>query len=170
MAEINVKGKVSLKEKIARKSLVVLQFIGISIQKTQEGEDVAILQLAEPIPHVRGSQEVEFNGKRVPIEEWDVTEVKVPPSVIDKYEENFSFDEDPESDAGEYRGNKLILDVAKNSRQVWLVEKSFAASGQEMSRNNREDRLSKLLKVQEEQRQAKLGKQGAQGPTPVETP
>lgn len=131
--------KISLKAKIAAVANLALDFIGLTVQKTQGGETVAILQLSAPLEHVRGSQEVEFQGKRVAIQASDVNEIKV-------HENDFNddFQWDTDTDTGSYNGSDLILDVSK-SGQVWLRKQSFASAGQEMRTNNRNERLAKLF-------------------------
>lgn len=131
--------KISLAAKIALVANLAYEFTGLTVQKTREGDNVAILQLSAPIEHVRGSQEVEFNGKRVAIEATDVTEIKVHEN---DFNEDFKWDTD--TDTGSYEGSELILDVSK-SGQVWLRKQSFAAAGQEMRNTNRNQRLEKLF-------------------------
>lgn len=132
--------KVSLKQKIALLSTIKLAFAGLGFQKTKDGDNVAILQLEDPIPFVRGSQEVEFQGKMIPIVAQDVTELKVHEN---DFTDGFQF-EDDDSGSGTYEGDDLILDVTK-SGQVWLRSQSFAASGNEMRTKNRNERLAKLV-------------------------
>jgi hypothetical protein len=133
--------KISLKEKLMSLALIHLYFTGITVQKSTKGEQIAILTLAEPIPNVRGSQEVEINGKRYPVSATDVKEIKVHEG---DFNDDFQFD--AETDTGEYRGSDLMLDVAK-SGQVWLRSTSFAASGNEMRTTARNERLAKLVGV-----------------------
>lgn len=131
--------KVSLKQKIAILSTIKLFFVGLATQKTKDGDHVAILQLEDPIPHVRGSQEVEFQGRMIPIVATDVTEIKVHEG---DFTDDFQFDE--EENTGSYEGSDLILDVAKNG-QVWLRRESFASSGNTMRAKFRNERLAKLV-------------------------
>ena len=99
-----------------------------------------ILKLSDPIPYVRGSQDVELDGKMIPVDQHDVQEVKIHTSTIksleDKYNEKYDalvaagkeqeaeklepemyFDEDQ---TGGYSGENLILDVAARTREVWF--------------------------------------------------
>jgi hypothetical protein len=133
--------KISLKQKLEALSLLEFDFIGLSVQKTKDGEDVAILQLESPIPVVRGSQEVEINGTRYPITANDVKEIKVHEA---DFNDDFEFDTD--TDTGSYKGSDLILDVAK-SGQVWLRKQSFASAGSEMRTKSRNERLTKLINM-----------------------
>jgi hypothetical protein len=133
--------KISLKQKLEALSLLEFDFIGLSVQKTKDGEDVAILQLESPIPVVRGSQEVEINGTRYPITANDVKEIKVHEA---DFNDDFEFDTD--TDTGSYKGSELILDVAK-SGQVWLRKQSFASAGSEMRTKSRNERLTKLINM-----------------------
>jgi hypothetical protein len=133
--------KISLKKKLEALSLLEFDFIGLSVQKTKDGEDVAILQLESPIPVVRGSQEVEINGTRYPITANDVKEIKVHEA---DFNDDFEFDTD--TDTGSYKGSDLILDVAK-SGQVWLRKQSFASAGSEMRTKSRNERLTKLINM-----------------------
>jgi hypothetical protein len=133
--------KISLKKKLEALSLLEFDFIGLSVQKTKDGEDVAILQLESPIPVVRGSQEVEINGTRYPITANDVKEIKVHEA---DFNDDFEFDTD--TDTGSYKGSELILDVAK-SGQVWLRKQSFASAGSEMRTKSRNERLTKLINM-----------------------
>lgn len=134
--------KISLKEKLAKLSLVELFFTGITQTKTQGGEMVAVLQLDQPIDHVRGSQEVDFNGRRQPVVASDVTEIKVHEN---DFNDDFQWDED--TNTGSYKGSALVLDVAKTG-QVWLRSTSFAASGNEFRTKQRNDRLALLFKTE----------------------
>jgi hypothetical protein len=133
--------KISLKKKLEALSLLEFDFIGLSVQKTKDGEDVAILQLESSIPVVRGSQEVEINGTRYPITANDVKEIKVHEA---DFNDDFEFDTD--TDTGSYKGSDLILDVAK-SGQVWLRKQSFASAGSEMRTKSRNERLTKLINM-----------------------
>jgi hypothetical protein len=133
--------KISLKKKLEALSLLEFDFIGLSVQKTKDGEDVAILQLESSIPVVRGSQEVEINGTRYPITANDVKEIKVHEA---DFNDDFEFDTD--TDTGSYKGSELILDVAK-SGQVWLRKQSFASAGSEMRTKSRNERLTKLINM-----------------------
>lgn len=128
-----------LLDKVLAMSQLELEFSSISVQRTQNNELVAVLQLSSPIELVRGSQEVEFQGQRIPITAKDVTEVKV-------HQNDFGDIEwDSETDTGSYKGSALSWDVSK-SRQAWLVSRSFAQAGQEFRQTRRNDKLTELVK------------------------
>lgn len=130
--------KISLLDKVLAASLLNLEFAGLSTQKTQDGDIVAVLQLSAPIEMVRGSQEIDYQGKRVPLIATDVNEVKVHQNDF----EGIVWDED--TDTGSYKGSNLLLDVSKQG-QVWLRSESFATGGQKLRRANQEGRLEKLM-------------------------
>lgn len=147
--------KIKLLEKVLAMSELDLEFSGISVQRTTNNELIAVLQLSSPIELVRGSQEVEFQGQKIPVTAKDVTEVKVHQNDFDGIEW------DDESNTGSYKGSVLSLDVAKNGRQVWMVSRSFAQAGQEFRQNRRNDRLTELVKglgveVKEEKKEKPL--------------
>lgn len=120
-----------------------------------------ILKLSDPIPYVRGSQDVELDGKTIPVDQNDVQEVKIHTSTIqaieDKYNEKYDalvaagkqeeanklepdmyFDEDK---TGGYAGESLILDVAARTREVWfkLPNESFKNASANYRRQTRLD-------------------------------
>lgn len=130
--------KISLLQKVLNATELNLEFSGLSTQRTQEGELIAILQLSTPIENVRGSQEVEFQGRKIGLSATDVVEVKVHQNDFDGIEW------DEATDTGSYKGSGLILDVSKGG-QVWLRTESFAAGGQKLRRQNQEGRLATML-------------------------
>lgn len=131
----------SLLAKIQAVTNLSLKFIGVTPQKDTDGKFIAILTLANPIPLVRGSQEVDYKGKRTGVNATDVKEVKVHQ---EDFENNPDFVFDEDTDTGEYNGSSLMLDVAK-SGQVWLKSTSFASSGRQYRTTARNERLEKLL-------------------------
>lgn len=133
--------KISLKKKLDLIGLIVLAFVGITRQKDSKGKSIAILQLADPIAMVRGSQEFTFDGVTKPIVANDVVEVKVHE---DDFVDGLIWDED--TDTGSYEGSDLILDVSQNG-VVWLRSKSFAQGASEFRGNARNERLRKALKM-----------------------
>lgn len=132
--------KISLLEKLKNATLLELLFTGLTVNKTAQGENFAILQLADPIESVRGSQEVDIDGVTYPVMARDVTEIKIMESDID---ETFQWDTD--TDTGSYKGSDLILDVAKSTGQVWLRSESFAAGGRALRSTNQKSRLKALI-------------------------
>lgn len=138
MAELK-EGKISLLDKVLKASELSLEFSGLSIQRAQDKSMIAVLQLSAPLEFVRGSQEVEFNGARIPVTATDVTEVKVHQDDFD----DIVWDE--KTDTGSYKGSSLMLDVTK-TRQVWLRSESFAAGGQKQRTKLRNERLETLVK------------------------
>lgn len=131
--------KIGLLAKLDALSMLIFGFTDVTKTKDRDGNAIAILQLAEPIPLVRGSQEVEYNGTRHPVTAKDVKEIKIHEN---DFNENFSFD--TETNTGEYKGSELILDVSKNG-QVWLRKTSFAQSGSEFRNTATQVRLGKML-------------------------
>ncbi len=120
-------------------ALIELGFTGISHIKDKNGKFVAILQLADPISLVRGSQEFMVDGVMRPVVAHDVIEVKV-------HEDDFidGLEWDDETNTGSYKGSDLSLDVSQ-AGQVWLKSKSFAAGSREFSTNARAERLRKAV-------------------------
>jgi hypothetical protein len=132
----------------------------------QSGETVYTLQLTNPIPYVRGTQDLVIGDRTVPVDKSDVTEVKIHHSTIealekkynaeydrlvdegkqeeaDKLEPEMYFDEDK---SGGFAGSSLMLDVAKRNREVWMIlpEKNYRAMGNEYSRTRRNSALDEL--------------------------
>jgi hypothetical protein len=137
--------KVNLLQKIAAIATLNLEFVGLDFAKSREGQLIGILQLAEPKEYVRGSQEVEHEGKRTPIVATDVFEVKIHEK--DMEDEGFEFD--TESDTGTYNGKKLQLDVSKGGT-VWLTSTPFSAAATEFKNANRNKKTADLIKRQVE--------------------
>lgn len=131
--------KISLLSKIQALALIHLEFVGISSVKTRENQQIAILQLAQPIDMVRGSQEVNLDGVMHPIVARDVVEVKVHENDMT---DDFSWDED--SNSGEYHGSDLVMDVDQKG-VTWLRKQTFAAGGQEYRAKLRTDNLRKSI-------------------------
>jgi hypothetical protein len=134
--------KVSLMEKIKGLLNLKLVFTGITTSKDSDGNVIAVLQLAKPIPYVRGSQEVEYAGKRQALQVSDVKEVKVHQK---NFENNPDFAWDEETNTGTFEGSSLSLDVAKSSFQVWMVDVPFATAGNAFRNTARQERLGKFL-------------------------
>ena len=136
----------------------------------QNGETVYTLQLTNPIPYVRGTQDVVVGDRTVPVDRSDVAEVKIHHSTIealekkynveydrlvdegkeeeaDKLEPEMYFDEDK---SGGFAGSSLMLDVAKRNKEVWMVlpEKNFKASGNDYARSRRNSALEELYGFQ----------------------
>lgn len=150
--------KISLKKKLDLIGMISLAFTGIARQKDSKGKVIAILQLAEPIPLVRGSQEFNIDGVTRPMTATDVNELKVHE---DDFVDGLEWDED--TDTGSYNGSELLLDVSQNG-VTWLRTKSFAQGSTEFRTNARQDRLRKALGV------APVRKGTDEKLTPVETP
>ena len=147
--------KIGLKQKLALLATLAFRFSNVTVQKSSDGSQYAILTLEQPIDHVRGSQTVEHEGKIVPVQTYDVTEIKIHADAMEIADEDFSFTDD-EGTEGEYKGDKLILDVAKGSLDCWLTENSFASAASAMRKQNRNDRTGKVF--------ARLNGQNANAP------
>lgn len=130
-----------LLKKLQALATLKLVFNLVTPSRDQDGNHIAILTLVDPIPHVRGSQEVEVNGARYPINAEDVTEVKVHQRELELLDSNFK--ENPDGTIT-YEGDKAILDVSKQ-KQVWLTTTSFASAGNKMRQANRSERVAKLV-------------------------
>jgi hypothetical protein len=138
-----ITNRIGLMGKIAAKATKFLEFIGIDVQKTSNGT-VATLMLAEPIELVRGTLTVPGpNGENIPVNARNVTEIKVYKEDLEKFDDDFNFDED--TDYGTYEGTDLVLDV-DTKRQVWLRSETFAnfVRTQRVA-NNPKAGLAKLL-------------------------
>lgn len=131
--------KINLLAKLKRLSYKELMFTGITAQKDRDGKMIAILQLEEPIQLVRGTQEVEWNGRMQAITAKDVLEIKVHEEDMN---DDFHFSE--ETDTGSYKGSDLTLDVAKNGT-VWMKKTTFAAGAGNFRQEARKTRLGKLF-------------------------
>ena len=131
--------KISLKKKLDLLGLIILAFTGIVRQKDKSGKSIAILTLADPIAHVRGSQEFMIDGVSRPMVATDVTEIKV-------HEDDFvdGLEWDDQTDTGSYEGSDLLLDVSQNGI-TWLRKTSFAQGSQEFRANSKSERLRKAL-------------------------
>lgn len=125
------KKKVGLLDKLKAIAMLNLVFSNVTSTKDQKGKFIAILQLANPIPLVRGSQSVTLASGSVGVTANDVREIKVHEDDIIGYDETtgegFAFDE--EGTGGSYKGSELVLDVSKGNREVWLKRTSFATQG-----------------------------------------
>lgn len=141
MADVKTK-RISLAEKVKSLMMLNLVFIGVAVKKAADGKRIAILQLADPIALVRGSQDVQVNGAMHGVVARDVTEVQVYEEDFEKYP-GFYWDE--ETNTGGYEGDQLILDVAKRTQQVWLRSTSFAASGTEYRNSAQNERYAKMI-------------------------
>lgn len=135
--------KVSLLAKLDMLAMVRLAFIGLTVDKATDGSRIAILQLDAPYPYIRGSQEIEYDGKKVALTQADFTEIKIHEDDIEEAGEDFQFD--TESDTGSYSGSKLVLDVAK-SGDVWLRKNTFKSDAGAFRAKNRNDRMANLVK------------------------
>lgn len=131
--------KMSLLAKLKAMATLNLVFSTITPSKDQEGKMIAILKLEEPIFEVRGSQELEYENVKRPLIAYDVQEVKVHESNMG---EGFEVDDDG---TVTYNGDGLVLDVAKSTKQVWLVKETFATSGNKLRTNLRQERIGKIL-------------------------
>lgn len=131
--------KITLLQKLRAMATLTFVFSNVTSARDQDGKQIAILTLGEPIPTVRGSQEIDFDGQRHPVVAHDVTEIKVHE---DNMNDDFVVNEDG---TVTYEGDSLILDVAKSTRQVWLVGESYASLGNKMRQVSRNERIAKLL-------------------------
>lgn len=133
--------KISLKKKLDLIGMISLAFVDIARQKDSKGKSIAIMQLAEPIALVRGSQEFNIDGVTRPMTAADVNEIKI-------HEDDFvdGLFWDDETNTGGYEGSDLLLDVSQNG-VTWLRTKSFAQGSTEFRTNARQDRLRKALKI-----------------------
>jgi len=130
---------INLKEKLKRLSHKEFVFTNLTPSKDKDGNSIAILQLETPIPLVRGTQEVEWNGRMRPITAQDVNEIKVHEEDMN---DDFKFDD--VSDGGTYSGSELILDVSKGG-VVWLRKVSLATSANNFRGVQRNARMAKLF-------------------------
>lgn len=155
--------KMTLLAKLKALATLDLVFSSITPAKDKDGKNIAILRLENPIPEVRGTQEIDYNGQRHAVVATDVMEVKV-------HEDNMNDDFEAHEDGTvTYKGDKLILDVAKSTKQVWLVAQSFASSGNKMRSDNRNERLAKLLGLDAANPAANAKPTSPAGPAVVDT-
>ena len=143
--------KLSLLEKVQKINFKHFEFVGMRTTKGQDGKITAILELAEPIAQVKGSQRYEMGGNTGYYSATDVTEVRVHE---DNFVDGFEFDED--GDGGEYKGEELQLDVAKRTGEVWLVKIPFAQAANTFRSANRNDRTASIIKAQLEREGKKI--------------
>lgn len=130
---------INLKQKLAKLSHKEFVFVNITATKDKDGNAIAILQLETPIGNVRGTQEVEWNGRMRPITAQDVTEIKVHEQDMN---DDFKFDD--VSDGGTYSGSDLILDVSKGG-VVWLRKTTLASSANAFRGQQRNERMAKIF-------------------------
>ena len=155
--------KMSLLAKLKAMATLNLVFTSLTSAKDQEGKLIAILKLEDPIFEIRGSQELEYEGLKRPLIAYDVQEVKVHESNMD---EGFEVDEDG---TVTYTGDGLVLDVAKSTKQVWLVKETFASSGNKLRTNLRQERIGKILGLDAVNPAANAANPPAAAPTPAPT-
>lgn len=135
--------KLNLRQKLEQLSVIGFVITNILSSKDKDGNYIATLEIADAIPLVRGSQTLDFQGRKVPLEANDVTEIKIHEDDMEEAGEDFQIDS--EGTTGEYSGSKLILDVSKGG-DVWLRKETFAASGNEMRSRFRNDRTESIVK------------------------
>lgn len=120
----------------------------------EEGKQMKylILELADPIPQVIGSQKVyeAFHNKSANIVQNDVSEVRVSYEVIQKDVDHFEFEANSAGELtgpGKYRGD-LFLDVSKGG-DVWLVKEKFSKLSQDFKRNSRMSKIEHYLNLKD---------------------
>ena len=132
--------KITLFQAISAAAMVTFEFTGFSHTTTKEGKKVAILQLAEPIPFVRGSQDVEVDNVIYPVKAENAREIRIHQT---DFENNDAFEWDPELGIGTYKSDTLQLDVSKRTGQVWLKKESFASAANTFRSEATNKRLSR---------------------------
>lgn len=143
--------KMGIFDKLVSLLTLTFGFINVRPDKDRDGNLIAILTLDEPIDQVVGSQTYETDGGLRNYTAVDVEEIRVHQ---DNFVDGFSFD--PDGTSGEYSGDELILDVAKNGT-VWLVKEKFSQAGNRMRREFREDRTKEVIAQNEKRRLAGNG-------------
>lgn len=134
------KKSMGLLAKLEQIGTIELFFDDILVQKDRDGKKIAILHLQTPIPHVRGTQEMEYQGVTRAITARDVQEVKCHQEDMDV--DGFEFDENGNS--GRFKGDGLMLDVSQQG-QVWMKKTPFSVSSRAFRTTARTTRLAKLF-------------------------
>lgn len=135
-------------KKAAALSRVTFEVSNLTIQQDSKGEDIFILKLEDPIPHVRGSQDIKLGDRTIPVEMSNVTEVKIHSEDMAVLNEAYEKAKESDPDAldpldlddenrGTYDSTVLKLDVSKN-KECWLRAIPFNLAGQ----NYRSDRFA----------------------------
>lgn len=135
--------KISLREKLAKLSLIEFEFASVTSQVTKDKEKIAVLRLVTPIDEVIGSQRVpDDSGALHTVFAQDVMEVRVHQRDFDE-SEDFVWDE--EANVGYYKGDKLSWDVAKRTQDAWLVSEPFINMGNNMRSENTRKSYAKYI-------------------------
>jgi hypothetical protein len=156
----------NLNEYLGSKPMTTLNVARIEQDLTSDGEKIAVLYLAEPIPTVQGSQSVaDEDGKQKRIESYDVDVVRI-------HQKLFNEIVLPE----DWTGSGLIttnlrLDVAKRSGDVMLTDESFASFGRKGNQERAREIDAGILKRMEDRKVKATFKDGTkETPEPVATP
>lgn len=135
-------------KKAAALSRVTFEVSNLTILQDSKGDDIFVLTLEEPIPHVRGSQDIKLNDRVIPVEMSNVHEVKIHSEDMKVLSEAYekALAEDPntpdpldlnDNNEGTYDSTVLKLDVSKN-KECWLKAIPFNIAGQ----NYRSERVN----------------------------
>lgn len=120
-----------------------------SVKEDEKERNVyLIFELSEPISKVVGSMsEYDPNGnRRVNRHAFDVMNIKCNLDIIDKYQAEFTFDQDADGNltmSGSYKGD-LFLDVSRQD-DVWLTDTKFAKMSSDMKKQNRSEKIRELF-------------------------
>lgn len=117
-------------------------------EKTGERMTYLVFDLASPIPQVVGSRTYwyELEQRRVSNTVTDVKTLRCKLDIIEKYAEEFKFDEDDKGEllmTGKYEGD-LILDIS-NADEVWLTDTKFSTMSRDWKASKQVEKIGKLL-------------------------
>lgn len=131
--------KISLLKGLTALLTLRLSFVGKpTLAKDKDGKMIATFTLLDPIPHVAASQTIDVDGVNHKIDQYDVQFVKVHEDDMAFAEEDFIMDD--QTNDITFESDKLILDVAKSNREVWLRQQTFATTGRAYGNDIRRER------------------------------
>jgi hypothetical protein len=118
-------------------------------EKNGERMTYLVLELDQPIPLVQSSltEYMPKTNERINDRKEDVTHVRCSLETIEKYADEFTFEEDTKGDltrAGSYAGD-LFLDLSR-AREVWLTDTKFSKLSGDFKLKNRVEKLQNMMK------------------------
>lgn len=123
----------------------------VTMSDTDERKAYLVFTLDNPIDRVVGStvlyDPMDRSADSVAIYKDDVTEVICMMDNIEKYEEEWVFDEDENGEltkTGSYHGD-MFLDVSSKRGEVWLVDTKLCKFGQDKRFQARQEQYQKYF-------------------------
>lgn len=143
---------IKLKDKLAAMKQTEFKFTQFERKVSSADESgnrmiYLVLHLEDVIPIVTGSNSLydPDNNARQHYVQTDVTMVSVNIEILDKYESEFTFEEENDKlvGPGSYAGD-LILDIAR-SGDVWLTDTKFSKMSGDFKRMKRKEEFSAMV-------------------------